>query len=793
MDGAESCGGEEGGGRHDTAIIAAEDASWLSGDGNPDTGCCQMREQSVRVELEGRIVALEVKMEANRKEAKEYVNSLMECIQLRDERLIARNSQIEEKNKIIEQMKEEMAVRDGKIAELTAAVEKLSATLEVRGKSEAGQAHNRLIDAPKSKRINKKKEIPVTLDIFKSESFERHFTIELPPSTKRQINPFEIEKEISGRIGGTPKSIGSHGRNGILVEVRNKQQSEKIRSLATLCNLQCNTRSFTFYNETKGMIYIYNNEMDDIESFCAGLKEEYDLSSVIEANWIKARNNGRAFLIATNQNELPKYLRIIGEFSLTKVYPYRDLPRKCNRCLTYGHPMKFCKSAHANCERCAGPHATADCMLGVDECATCYNCSGSHPSGDASCPVKIKEEELLQIQKSMKISRRQAEKVLSGNGERVMEPVEYSRYIQIELNEYQRRKLCPFKMEKFFRTNGILRNNIRSERKCIIIKTVNPQQTTSMLNLKNVCDIPCVTSMHKTYNESKGLIYISQYALEGQAEESFVHEMATRHTAAVVQRANWIPTRSNDRCAYLITFQTPQIPEYIDIPGESDIKVYEYLPRPTFCKKCLEYGHREKFCVSLVRCSKCSNHQHSTADCDSPTPKCLQCEGPHRTGDKNCRRHRQEEEINVIRHRDRLNWNDARAQYFLLHPEEQNEYAEILKRQRRAERPTTVTGATTPVGETNSSDRSQRNSQRNSVSEASTPVVPCEDVVRPKVKRVGSNSGDEMELRTKKKGRIEDPGAELSDTTDELEHSSETNSEIRREVEQIFNEYSLHQ
>jgi len=219
--------------------------------------------------------------------------------------------------------------------------------------------------------------------------------------------------------------------------------------------------------------------------------------------------------------------------------------------------------------------------------------------------------------------------------------------------------------------------------------------------------------------------------------------------------------------------------------------VYEYLPRPSFCRKCLEYGHREKFCEGMARCSKCSSHQHSTANCDSPAIKCLQCDGAHKTGDRACKRQRQEEEINAIKYRERLSWNDARTQYFAHHPDEQNDYADIVKKQRRPERLATTARTIPEEEEVSTSSRTRGATNRHQMNVMETSVIACEDAVRPKAKRVESSSGDEMELRTKKKGRIDDRDAESSDNMDELEQSSETNSKIRKEVEQIYNEYSL--
>ena len=59
-----------------------------------------------------------------------------------------------------------------------------------------------------------------------------------------------------------------------------------------------------------------------------------------------------------------------------------------------------------------------------------------------------------------------------------------------------------------------------------------------------------------------------------------------------IVRAFWIKPRNPLAQPLLLTFRQQDLPEYIDIPGEqSRTNVYEYLPKPTICSQCQEYGH----------------------------------------------------------------------------------------------------------------------------------------------------------------------------------------------------------
>jgi len=415
--------------------------------------CCRDTEQRIRVELEGKLVALEVKIDANQKEAKAYVDTLMECIQLRDERIIAKDCELKGKEEVISELKEKVDQSNVEIAKLSTDVEELSKQLKVR-EAEATLQIQRLAEKrsdEQRKRRQKPVFTPVPLEtLFRGETFERFFTVELPQDVKRITNPFDLETDLASKIGGLPQSITSSGKDSLLVEVRNKSQSDLMKNVNSICNAHCVTRSYALFNERKGLIYVYNIEEDNVISFCEGLAEEYNLQSVQEAKWIHPKNGGKAFLICTCQDELPAYLKIFGEYSLTKVYPYRDIPRKCKKCLEYGHPEKYCKSTYANCSRCAERHRTADCSLQRDGTCKCYNCGGDHPSGHPSCAVRVKEEKIIDLQKAMKVNRRQAVRILNGENVQDRKSGVYCRYIQISMNATQRRKLCPFKVERFF-------------------------------------------------------------------------------------------------------------------------------------------------------------------------------------------------------------------------------------------------------------------------------------------------------------------------------------------------------
>ena len=126
----------------------------------------------------------------------------------------------------------------------------------------------------------------------------------------------------------------------------------------------------------KALISIQNNDLRDLASFQVGLQSVFPIINVQRANWIKPRKP-TTFPILVNfaVEELPEYLRITGEFVLTRVYPYNDKPMQCRNCQMYRHTTKRCSREHPTCGRCAGQHNTAECG---EEAVICANFKAQH-------------------------------------------------------------------------------------------------------------------------------------------------------------------------------------------------------------------------------------------------------------------------------------------------------------------------------------------------------------------------------------------------------------------------------
>ena len=431
---------------------------------------------------------------AERDEDRRYMADLKECIVIRDEKIVALSSEMSRRDETIKDLKSKLEISENKVTRLAQRVEELTTELHNRNSPEfhePSKSINKITTKLNKTKIPAKKTVykPLSLEeTFCAESFFRFFVVSLPQLARRSLCPFDIENSLIQTLGERPKSLSSSGEADLLVEVVNKAQSEKLENMISLCNVQYTVKKSEFFGIMKGLIYIYDTEVENFESFKNGLVERYQLENFEEARWIKTRNpNTRVFVLSSYSEKLPDYVRIISEPTLTRIFPYRDLPLRCKKCLKYSHTTKRCNS-DVRCSRCSGEHSLENC---TETEVKCLNCSEKHEAGSLQWPVRMKEQEILDLQKRLKIGRAEARRIVEGDSASLDEisPTPMDQYFEIQADATQLRKICPFKIEKFLiKKLNVKRENISIDRKNYIIKCENQFEMNKIQCLKPICD-----------------------------------------------------------------------------------------------------------------------------------------------------------------------------------------------------------------------------------------------------------------------------------------------------------------
>ena len=170
-------------------------------------------------------------------------------------------------------------------------------------------------------------------DVPERDEFARHFTITVRPEDKRKINPYELKKVIKTITGQYPESITTSGREAFAAKVTTREQSQKMVSTTRIGNVDCKVEKHKYFNQRKGLIFIYEFDLENIEEFMKGLQEEYNISTVEQVTFIKPKSpQTKVCLLTFEQEYLPEYICIPGERSDARVILFKPRPKLCRQC-----------------------------------------------------------------------------------------------------------------------------------------------------------------------------------------------------------------------------------------------------------------------------------------------------------------------------------------------------------------------------------------------------------------------------------------------------------------------------
>ena len=115
-----------------------------------------------------------------------------------------------------------------------------------------------------------------------------------------------------------------------------------MKSITSVDSITCEVALHARYNCFKGLIYLYECGIDNVEEFKEGLQSNYRISNAQPATFTKTKSDeAHAFIVTFNQECLPYSIYIPGERSDTRVYKFNSKSLMCNRCLKYGHAKKM--------------------------------------------------------------------------------------------------------------------------------------------------------------------------------------------------------------------------------------------------------------------------------------------------------------------------------------------------------------------------------------------------------------------------------------------------------------------
>ncbi|GBM16122.1 hypothetical protein AVEN_152708-1 [Araneus ventricosus] len=175
-------------------------------------------------------------------------------------------------------------------------------------------------------------------------AFPKFFVISSDKSSLKFVSPIVIYKTITGLIGEV-SNIKKLNNGLLLIEVKNKQQSENITQLKKI-EFQVNVAVHRSLNHSRGVISEQEFQRDLEDDILDCLKDQ----KVIAVRRITIKRNNQILptkhlILTFNTPNLPKSVKIT--YINCPVKPYIPDPLRCFKCQTpQGHTFFRCDGIH---------------------------------------------------------------------------------------------------------------------------------------------------------------------------------------------------------------------------------------------------------------------------------------------------------------------------------------------------------------------------------------------------------------------------------------------------------------
>ncbi|GBL98412.1 hypothetical protein AVEN_187744-1 [Araneus ventricosus] len=199
-----------------------------------------------------------------------------------------------------------------------------------------------------------------------SNAFPKFFVISSDKGSFKFVSPIVIYKTITGLIGEV-SNIKKLNNGHLLIEVKNKQQSENIAQIRQIGEFEVTVAVHRSLNHSRGVISEREFQRDLEEDILDCLKDQ------------KLNHTFLILSVASNAKNSDTITACRGDKEI------------CARCSLPDHNSKNCSSTTAKC----------------------YNCEGDHPAYFRSCPHYKEEKEIQTVKVTRNVSFPEARKIVN--------------------------------------------------------------------------------------------------------------------------------------------------------------------------------------------------------------------------------------------------------------------------------------------------------------------------------------------------------------------------------------------
>lgn len=217
-----------------------------------------------------------------------------------------------------------------------------------------------------------------------------------------------------------------------------------------------------------------------------------------------------------------------------------------------------------------------------------------------------------------------------------------------------------------------------------MIKTKNYVQANKLTTLVALSkSITVEVTEYKVLNQTKGVIYCND--LRGIPESEITNELTDQNICEVKKIYKFENKQNVETGLIILTFSCSNLPSDIKI-GYQKINVRPYIPLPTKCNNCQQFGHIAKYCKNTKICFHCSNEFHLNPDAEEECTNeinCVNCihfkiaDTKHSSKDKKCPIFIKHKELQAIKTIHKVDNRTAHKMYNERHQHDGSLYSSV--------------------------------------------------------------------------------------------------------------------
>ena len=127
---------------------------------------------------------------------------------------------------------------------------------------------------------------PIPLEEHNS-NFPRYHIVKFGEESRQSVNPYAILRKIKEITKKEPVTVTGNNRSSFTVKVVDKDQADKIQNIDEIEGFSCNIAPHPRFSYSKGIIYIHESDIEEIDEFKEYMREKYNIIDVQPAKFIR--------------------------------------------------------------------------------------------------------------------------------------------------------------------------------------------------------------------------------------------------------------------------------------------------------------------------------------------------------------------------------------------------------------------------------------------------------------------------------------------------------------------------